>query len=91
MSSGSLWLPHAVALAPHARARSSQADPPILATQDLDLEDAPLAALTLLPWTSVASLLASEKKVKDKTVKSKEKVLFERQGFGEEGGEGDAY
>jgi U6 snRNA-associated Sm-like protein LSm1 len=59
--------------------------------QDLDLEDAPLLALTLLPWNSVASLLATEKKTKDRVEKVVEKVLFERRGFGEEGGEGDAY
>lgn len=39
----------------------------------------------------MSALLASEKKKVAVEKKVTEKVLFERQGFGEEGGEGDAY
>ncbi|GAA5882770.1 hypothetical protein JCM16303_002450 [Sporobolomyces ruberrimus] len=63
----------------------------LLGEVDLDREDAPLANLTLVPWNSMSALLASEKKKVAVEKKVTEKVLFERQGFGEEGGEGDAY
>ncbi|GAA5985535.1 hypothetical protein JCM11641_007984 [Rhodosporidiobolus odoratus] len=63
----------------------------LLGEVDLDLEDAPLQSLTLVPWTQLSSLLASEQKHRLTDKKDREKVLFERQGFGEEGGEGDAY
>ncbi|GAA6044225.1 hypothetical protein JCM8097_005275 [Rhodosporidiobolus ruineniae] len=63
----------------------------LLGEVDLDLEDAPLAALTLVPWNSLSALLASEQKARLTDKKKREKVLYERQGFGEEGGEGDAY
>jgi U6 snRNA-associated Sm-like protein LSm1 len=55
------------------------------------LEDAPLAAMRLVPWAHISALLAEEKKQAHRSTKIKEKVLFERSGFGEEGGEGDAY
>lgn len=35
--------------------------------------------------------MAKEKKGVDKVMRNKEKVLHETKGFGEEGGEGDAY
>ncbi|GAA5933696.1 hypothetical protein JCM1841_005507 [Sporobolomyces salmonicolor] len=60
-------------------------------TQDLDAEDEPLQKLTLVPWPSLAALLSSEKKRTEQVKAAREGVLFERQGFGEEGGEGDAY
>lgn len=59
--------------------------------QDLDTEDAPLSRLTLLPWSSLSALLASEKKHKHLEKQKREGVLFAKCGFGEEGGEGDAY
>lgn len=55
------------------------------------MEDPPLAKLTLAPWNQVAALLEAERKQKAANKKKGEKVLFERSGFGEEGGEGDAY
>lgn len=60
-------------------------------TQDLDLEDAPLAAMTHAPWQAVSALLDNDKKQSSQEAKTKEKVLLERSGFGEEGTEGDAY
>lgn len=60
-------------------------------TQDLDLEDAPLEALTLVPWQQLSAALTQEKKAKLDKKHQHEQVLFKRQGFGEEGGEGDAY
>ncbi|TNY17599.1 hypothetical protein DMC30DRAFT_100029 [Rhodotorula diobovata] len=63
----------------------------LLGEVDLDLEDAPLAALTLVPWPQLASVVASEQKAKLAAKHAREKVLFARQGFGDEGGEGDAY
>lgn len=59
--------------------------------QDLDLEDAPLEALTLMPWDSVAALVAAEQKTKQRTHKVSEQVLFTKGGFGAEGDTGDAY
>lgn len=47
--------------------------------------------MTLQPWNQVAALLDAERAAKVKAKKQGEKVLFERSGFGEEGGEGDAY
>lgn len=67
-------------------------DPPSLSTQqDLDLEDPPLQRMSLQPWNQIAALLDAERAAKAKAKKQGEKVLFERSGFGEEGGEGDAY
>ncbi|KAL8283139.1 hypothetical protein RQP46_005917 [Phenoliferia psychrophenolica] len=63
----------------------------LLGEIDLDLEDAPLEALTLLPWPSVASLIAKESKVKEKVDRKKENVLWAQKGFGEEGDEFDRY
>ncbi|GAA6019063.1 hypothetical protein JCM10207_006305 [Rhodosporidiobolus poonsookiae] len=63
----------------------------LLGEVDLDLDDAPLASLTLVPWPHLSSLIASEQKQRLSGKKQREGVLFERQGFGEEGGEGDAY
>ncbi|GAA5893229.1 hypothetical protein JCM6882_003918 [Rhodosporidiobolus microsporus] len=63
----------------------------LLGEVDLDLEDAPLTTLTLVPWQTLHALLASEQKKRLKDKKEREGVLFERGGFGEEGGEGDAY
>ncbi|GAA5867613.1 hypothetical protein JCM5296_006723 [Sporobolomyces johnsonii] len=63
----------------------------LLGEVDLDTEDEPLQKLTLVPWQSLAALLASEKKRAEQLKAAREGVLFERQGFGEEGGEGDAY
>ncbi|GAA6054935.1 hypothetical protein JCM3770_004059 [Rhodotorula araucariae] len=63
----------------------------LLGEVDLDAEDAPLAALTLVPWAQLSAQLHGEKKAKLAAKHAREKVLFARQGFGEEGGEGDAY
>ncbi|GAA5976026.1 hypothetical protein JCM21900_003379, partial [Sporobolomyces salmonicolor] len=63
----------------------------LLGEVDLDTEDEPLQKLTLVPWQSLAALLSSEKKRTEQVKAAREGVLFERQGFGEEGGEGDAY
>ncbi|GAA5827910.1 hypothetical protein JCM10212_003441, partial [Sporobolomyces blumeae] len=63
----------------------------LLGEVDLDLEDAPLAKLSLVPWTQLSATIAQERKRTAQTKKVTEEVLFERQGFGEEGGEGDAY
>ncbi|GAA5871033.1 hypothetical protein JCM8547_005337 [Rhodosporidiobolus lusitaniae] len=63
----------------------------LLGEVDLDSEDLPLSRLTLVPWQSLAALLASEQKKRLGDKKEREQVLYERQGFGEEGGEGDAY
>ncbi|KAI5479868.1 U6 snRNA-associated Sm-like protein LSm1 [Pseudohyphozyma bogoriensis] len=63
----------------------------LLGEIDLDAEDAPLEALTQVPWDSIAGLLASEKKDIERRERKKEGVLFKQKGFGEEGGEGDSY
>ncbi|BGP12132.1 hypothetical protein JCM10213v2_000043 [Rhodosporidiobolus nylandii] len=63
----------------------------LLGEVDLDLEDAPLASLTQVPWATLSAALAAEQKQRLAQKKQREGVLFERQGFGEEGGEGDAY
>ncbi|KAK4052249.1 hypothetical protein OIO90_004471 [Microbotryomycetes sp. JL221] len=63
----------------------------LLGEIDLDLEDEPLARMTLVPWNSMSSLLATEQKQKDQRRTKVEKVLHEKQGFGEERGEGDNY
>uniref|UniRef100_A0A0K3C9X7 FGENESH: predicted gene_2.703 protein n=1 Tax=Rhodotorula toruloides TaxID=5286 RepID=A0A0K3C9X7_RHOTO len=63
----------------------------LLGEVDLDTEDLPLSRLTLLPWSSLSVLLSSEKKHKHLEKQKREGVLFEKCGFGEEGGEGDAY
>ncbi|GJN91917.1 hypothetical protein Rhopal_004942-T1 [Rhodotorula paludigena] len=63
----------------------------LLGEVDLDLEDAPLEALTLVPWQQLSAALTQEKKAKLDKKHQHEQVLFKRQGFGEEGGEGDAY
>ncbi|ORY90312.1 hypothetical protein BCR35DRAFT_287565 [Leucosporidium creatinivorum] len=63
----------------------------LLGEVDLDLEDPPLQRMTLQPWNQIAALLDAERTDKAKAKKLGEKVLFERSGFGEEGGEGDAY
>ncbi|POY75353.1 hypothetical protein BMF94_1582 [Rhodotorula taiwanensis] len=63
----------------------------LLGEIDLDTEDLPLSRLQLVPWQHLSALLAAEKKSKSGQKQKREKVLFERRGFGEEGGEGDAY
>lgn len=60
-------------------------------TQDLDTEDEPLSRLQLVPWPHLSSLLAADKKQKAHQKRDRERVLFRQKGFGEEGGEGDAY
>lgn len=47
--------------------------------------------MTLVPWQSLSGVLAADKKRVQGDKRTTEKVLLERQGFGEEGGEGDAY
>ncbi|KAK4046650.1 hypothetical protein OIV83_005933 [Microbotryomycetes sp. JL201] len=63
----------------------------LLGEIDLDLEDEPLARMQLVPWNAMSSLLAAERKQKDQQRVVTEKALFEKQGFGEERGEGDNY
>ncbi|GAA5991275.1 hypothetical protein JCM10908_003235 [Rhodotorula pacifica] len=63
----------------------------LLGEVDLDTEDVALSRLQLVPWQHLATLLSSEKKHKSHSKRDRERVLFERRGFGEEGGEGDAY
>ncbi|KAM0791992.1 hypothetical protein ACM66B_007104 [Microbotryomycetes sp. NB124-2] len=63
----------------------------LLGEIDLDLEDEPLARMQLVPWQAMSLLLATERKQKDEHRTLTEKVLFEKQGFGEERGEGDNY
>ncbi|BGP52466.1 hypothetical protein JCM8202_000112 [Rhodotorula sphaerocarpa] len=63
----------------------------LLGEVDLDTEDLPLSRLQLVPWPHLSSLLAAEKKSKAQAKAQRERMLFERRGFGEEGGEGDAY
>lgn len=63
----------------------------LLGEIDLDLEDLPLSHLTLIPWTQISSLIEKDKKLLERKERKKEEILFLKQGFGEEGGEGDSY
>lgn len=78
-------------LTSHYNPHQLPADPLIHRTQDLDLEDAPLEALTLMPWDGLAALIAKEQKAKTTASKATEAILYFKQGFGAEGDTGDAY
>lgn len=50
-----------------------------------------MAPLTQVSFASISKLLETEKKEMKRILGRKEEILFGRHGFGEEGGEGDAY
>ncbi|SCV68055.1 BQ2448_176 [Microbotryum intermedium] len=63
----------------------------LLGEVDLDTEDAAIEKLQLQPWEQLAALLEQDKQQKEQHARIKERVLHQNKGFGEEGGEGDAY
>ncbi|GAA5870073.1 hypothetical protein JCM3774_004351 [Rhodotorula dairenensis] len=63
----------------------------LLGEIDLDTEDEPLQRLQLVPWPHLSTVLAAERKQKALQKRDRDRVLFRERGFGEEGGEGDAY
>lgn len=63
----------------------------LLGEVDLDREDEAISRCELLPIEQVLDLQRSEQSSQVELIKSKEKILFDRCGFGKEGDEGDRY
>ncbi|KDE03550.1 hypothetical protein MVLG_05978 [Microbotryum lychnidis-dioicae p1A1 Lamole] len=63
----------------------------LLGEVDLDTEDAAIEKLQQHSWEQLAAVLEQEKQRKEQHTRITERVLHQTKGFGEEGGEGDAY